>query len=312
MAGVHGGGGTDAMPAVTVVVPTRNRRAFLEEAVASVLAQGQESWELVVVDDASEDDTWAWLRGLSDERVRSLRLECLSERSVARNRGLAEVRSEFVLFLDDDDRLLPDALAQLVAAVAEHPDAVAAVGARRRFGPGDSGVRIGHPQRRSKRVVWPELLAGWSAVPGQCLFRTALVRGVGGFPARLPTEDRELWLSLATLGPAVLCPAVVLEYRAHVGQWRPSQIVQLREEVSHEFIGRLPPERRGEARRIRAAGRRWHEAEIAREGGSHGTALILYARAALASPRLLRSPIVWPALYHGSADALRGLFFVRR
>src|SRR5437016_5583373 len=87
-------------PLVTVVIPTRNRLRYLEEAIESVRRQTYPNWELVVVDDASEDGTWEWLQMLVDPRIHALRQPQHRERSAARNRGLAEARGEYVLFLD--------------------------------------------------------------------------------------------------------------------------------------------------------------------------------------------------------------------
>jgi hypothetical protein len=86
------------LPRVTVVIPTRNRLRLLREAIESVERQSLSEWELVVVDDASEDDTPTWLEGQRNPRIRRVRLDEHSERSAARNRGLREARGETVLF----------------------------------------------------------------------------------------------------------------------------------------------------------------------------------------------------------------------
>src|SRR6266516_2009038 len=116
------------MPRVEIVVPTRDRRALLHEALESIAHQTFEDWALVVVDDASTDDTAGWLglRAARDKRVRFLRLESHSERAAARNRGLEAVTAEFVLFLDDDDRLTQRALERLVGGLSRHREAVEA------------------------------------------------------------------------------------------------------------------------------------------------------------------------------------------
>src|SRR5580658_1881005 len=98
---------------ISVIIPTRNRLAYLKEAVASVLAQDHRDREVVVVDDASEDGTWAWLSSLTDPDVRVLRMEQHGERSAARNLGLNYAQGKYVLFLDHDDLLAPSALSYL-------------------------------------------------------------------------------------------------------------------------------------------------------------------------------------------------------
>ena len=90
-------------PDVSVVIATRDRRAMLAEAMESVVAQTRVHWELLVVDDASTDDTWAYLDSRREVSVRCFRQESHAERSAARNLGLAHARGRYVMFLDDDD-----------------------------------------------------------------------------------------------------------------------------------------------------------------------------------------------------------------
>ena len=120
-----------AAPVVSVVIATRNRRHLLAETIATVQEQTLGDWELIVVDDASTDDTILHLEGLDDHRLTLLRQEVHGERSAARNVGLAAARGEFVMFLDDDDLLRPSALADLVRALRAQPHALAASGACR-------------------------------------------------------------------------------------------------------------------------------------------------------------------------------------
>src|SRR5215472_9662532 len=99
------------MPLLSVVLPTRNRPRLLARAAASVLAQDVGSLELVVVDDASTDDTPDVLDRLTglDERVRVVRTASPLGPCEARNRGLEEAEGELVSFCDDDDVWLPAA-----------------------------------------------------------------------------------------------------------------------------------------------------------------------------------------------------------
>src|SRR5262245_26551242 len=99
---------TEAAPLVSVVIPCYNQAHFLREAIESVRAQTYPAVEIVVVDDGSADDTSAVAAGYPGVR-------CLRQQNqglaVARNRGLAISRGDLAVFLDADDRLLPDAIA---------------------------------------------------------------------------------------------------------------------------------------------------------------------------------------------------------
>ncbi|MBR4651739.1 MAG: glycosyltransferase family 2 protein [Kiritimatiellae bacterium] len=110
---------------ISVVIPTYNRSEMVCACVDSVLAQEGASFEVIVVDDCSPDDTGARMsaRFGGDGRVRYMRNERNSFQTVSRNRGARVARGRHVLFLDDDNILRPGALAELLACFARHPDA---------------------------------------------------------------------------------------------------------------------------------------------------------------------------------------------
>ncbi len=114
-------------PNVTLVTPTRNRRHTIARAVRSVLAQTHGDWELVVVDDASTDDTAEIVRGFGDARIRYVVEREHVGVTAAKNRGLDEARGAFIGILDSDDELVPHALDTLLGAldrVDERLDAI--------------------------------------------------------------------------------------------------------------------------------------------------------------------------------------------
>ncbi len=248
------GSAEPAPPSVAVVIPTRNRLDFLRESVASVQAQSLERWELVVVDDASDDGTFAWLEGLDDRRVRAVRQTERSERSAARNRGLAEVQARYVVFLDDDDLLAPRALEALVDALAAHPDGVVAAGTKVVFDEAGNRKTWRHPRRTVVRDPFDDVLFGWIVSPGECAFRVDALRAVGGWRAGLSHgEDQELWLRLASEGPAVVIPPVVLEYRRHGAQARIENAEALEDETRAPFLAATAGRRRSRSARTMRA-----------------------------------------------------------
>jgi glycosyltransferase involved in cell wall biosynthesis len=98
-------------PDVSVVIPTYNRRQYLEHSIDSCYVGNEDiEVEVVVVDDGSTDDTRSFLNTLEDGRVRPV-FQKNQGASAARNRGMEEATGEYIKFLDDDDYLLPGALA---------------------------------------------------------------------------------------------------------------------------------------------------------------------------------------------------------
>lgn len=103
---------------VSIYMPTRNRRALLETAVSSVVAQTVSDWELIVVDDASTDGTDAYLAELAarDGRVKVIRQAQALGAPTARNLAISQASGAFVTGLDDDDEFLPHRLEVFLGA----------------------------------------------------------------------------------------------------------------------------------------------------------------------------------------------------
>src|SRR3954468_14064804 len=114
----------DLRPKVSIVIPTRDRAALLGETIESVLAQSYRNWEAIVVDDNSTDGTVELMRAYEqqDDRIKFSQLApARSGAPAARNHGVALASGEFVIFLDSDDLLAPDCLAQRVNLMFARP-----------------------------------------------------------------------------------------------------------------------------------------------------------------------------------------------
>jgi glycosyltransferase involved in cell wall biosynthesis len=94
------------MPEISVIVPVHNAEKYLKKCVESVQKQTFPDWELLLVDDASSDGSWALCSELAaaDSRIRTFRLKKNGGVSKARNFGLSEAQGAWVAFLDVDDR----------------------------------------------------------------------------------------------------------------------------------------------------------------------------------------------------------------
>jgi len=117
---------------ITVVLPTHNRCELLQRAIDSVRGQTYPNWELVVVDDGSDDETAGVLERArsQDARIVTARLDPAEGASQARNRALDLARGDLVVYLDDDNRFDPDWLRAVAWAFTEYPDVNVAYGAR--------------------------------------------------------------------------------------------------------------------------------------------------------------------------------------
>jgi len=113
----------DDKPLISVVMPVLNRIDTIQAAVDSVLEQTYPNFELVIVDDGSEDGTFELLKGISDERIILLRNDSCQGVSNARNRALAVARGKYIAYLDSDNLWDPKYLAAMIGAFLKLPDA---------------------------------------------------------------------------------------------------------------------------------------------------------------------------------------------
>jgi glycosyltransferase involved in cell wall biosynthesis len=210
-------------PRFTVVVPTCRRPHLLGRALASVLAQTWEDWELVVVDDVGDEATRALVaeRAERDPRFRYTASAPSGGRSpggpaVARNAGIEVARGEYIAFLDDDDELLPEMLATVhrhIAArrpplgflwcalrmVRDLPESEELI-EERTWGPhfdrpADAPPRTSDEQRRAEYDA-SRIGTGFGLV-----VRRDLLQEIGGFDASLGfAEDTDLLLRLVATG----------------------------------------------------------------------------------------------------------------
>ncbi|MDP3722460.1 MAG: glycosyltransferase family 2 protein [Candidatus Omnitrophota bacterium] len=109
-------------PRVTVLLPVYNGMPYLAEAIESVLAQTFTDFELLIIDDASTDESVACIQRYPDPRIRLVRNERNMGQVWSLNRGLVLARAPYLARLDQDDRCLPDRLRQQVAVLDRHAD----------------------------------------------------------------------------------------------------------------------------------------------------------------------------------------------
>jgi glycosyltransferase involved in cell wall biosynthesis len=200
---------------VSVVIPCHNQAGFLSEAIRSVHAQTLPAGEIIVIDDGSTDGSRAVAAGNAEVTVISQPQRGLA---AARNRGLAESRGSFVVFLDADDRLLPEALRANLEQLAGHPSCALAAG-HCRIIDGGGGVVAEYPQRVASGDLYLELAKGnFIAMPGTVMYRRSAVEKLGGFDSSVDAAaDYDLYLRVALHFGIVVHASLIGEYRWHGG-----------------------------------------------------------------------------------------------
>jgi len=204
MAVRHRPGTHDSGVTVSVVIPCYNYARFLRQSVESVLAQDAVTVDVIVVDDASSDDSLALARELAagDPRVRVLANEQNLGAVGTFNRGLEHAAGEFLVRLDADDLLTPGSLKRAVDVMRSLPEVGLVYGHPIHF----SGQRL-PPARTEAR--WLTVWAGRDWLSARCIdgtnvitapeavMRRSVVDVVGGQRALAHTHDMEMWLRVA-------------------------------------------------------------------------------------------------------------------
>lgn len=109
------------MPTVSVIIPTYNRATLLGRAIQSVLAQTYQDFELIIVDDASTDDTESLVKSFNSEKIRYIRHRKNKGVSAARNTGIRSAKGDYIALQDSDDEWMPEKLEKQMRAFATAP-----------------------------------------------------------------------------------------------------------------------------------------------------------------------------------------------
>jgi len=200
-------------PRVSMVMPVHNGARWLAEAIASVLRQDLTDFELILVDDASRDDSPAIMAdaAMRDPRVRLLRLDTNIGLPAALNHGFAAARGDLHSWTSDDNLLRPQMLTRLVATLDAHPAADIVHADFTLID--DVGTELG----RSRAGPVERLLYGNNV--GACfLYRSRVTEALGGYDTSLfGVEDYDFWLRAARRFTFVALHEDLYVYRKHGG-----------------------------------------------------------------------------------------------
>ncbi|MEO7741970.1 MAG: glycosyltransferase family 2 protein [Usitatibacter sp.] len=199
---------------MTVAMVTYNSRAYVADAIASVLGQHFEDFELLICDDASTDGTWELITSCSDRRVRALRNPINIGEYPNRNQALARARGKYLIFIDGDDHLYPHGLGIMAEALDRFPDAAFA-----------------SAQPPSDKFIYPLPLTSYEFYAcqflgpditamnfTQLLFRVAPLRAAGGFDPAYRSGDTHIQFVLGLTHACVLIANGLAWWRRRPGQ----------------------------------------------------------------------------------------------
>lgn len=205
------------MPLVSIILTTCNRPEWLREAVASVVAQTFWDWQLTVINNGGADTDLTEISGLMWPKICVTKTEPCTI-GAARNIGAEYSLADYLLFLDDDDVLMPDAIENLI----RRPQLVGSYGLPVLLD--TAGNRISEPinNRPPGALLHLSDLSGninMVTPPGCALIRRSAFEAAGGWDeSGHVRESVELFFRLLKQGSMACVPQAVIGYRQHEGQ----------------------------------------------------------------------------------------------
>ncbi len=187
------------IPKVSIIVPTYNRIDFLKECLQSIEEQTFRDYEVIVIDDASADETEEFCR--STPEIQYIRLQQNEGVSKARNVGIRSALGHYICFLDSDDLWQEKKLEAQTTWMESHPDCMAIhtdeIWIR-------NGRRVNPMNRHAKYggYIFEHCLPLCVVSPSSVMLRATLLEKVGLFDESLPAcEDYDLWLRISASYP---------------------------------------------------------------------------------------------------------------
>jgi GT2 family glycosyltransferase len=229
----------------SVIVPTYNRRELLAQTLRSVCGQVFRDYEVIVVDDGSDDGTEEWIR------TQGSSIRFLQQRhggpGAARNLALQHATGDYIAFLDSDDLWFPWSLQLYAQAILNHSNPAFITGKVQRFH--DESELAGVRQEELETLAFADYLSSgdqwrWYGL-SSFVIKRELIQATGGFPQEaINGEDSDLALRLGTAqGFIQITAPTMFGYREHAGGIRHVAGKNLAGDlhrISQEEAGRYP------------------------------------------------------------------------
>jgi glycosyltransferase involved in cell wall biosynthesis len=189
------------MPKVSVIIPTHNRERYLRRAIQSVLEQSFQDFEIIIVDDASSDDTPQMVQTIGEPRIRYFRHDNNRGEAGSRNTGVQNAVGEYIAFLDDDDAWLPQKLARQVYLLDNTPLQVGAVYTSFLMIDWETARVLGKWKAEKRGNIYSDLSEqNWIGIPSTVLLRRQCFEKVGLFDETVEFGlDYDMWVRVARL-----------------------------------------------------------------------------------------------------------------
>lgn len=202
------------LPQISICLPFYNAEAYIGEAIESVLNQTFRSFEFILLNDGSTDNSLAIVERFNDERIRCI--ECKHDFINSLNTGIESSRGKYIARMDADDIMMPDRLQLQFDFMEAHPDIAVCGGGMRFFGNGTGETT---PQTFPFEISNSLIISCPLAHPTVLMRRSVLMEHNIRYDADyLYAEDYKLWTEIVKYGKLSNIPQIVLKYRLSTSQ----------------------------------------------------------------------------------------------
>jgi hypothetical protein len=208
-------------PMVSVIMPLHNGERYVRQAIESLCAQTYPDWELIVVDDASTDNSYAIARSFKSPKIKTIRTDRNLGHAAAANRAIGISSGAYIARLDCDDVCLPQRLEKQVNFLQRHAS-IGVIGARAQTLDDNGCVVMEKPTphpfpEEPSHIAW-RLLWHNCIVHSSVMLRKESFNEAGGYDETFwYASDHELWSRMSFFSEFCQLPEVLVQYRQHGG-----------------------------------------------------------------------------------------------
>ena len=205
-------------PKVSIILPTYNRADLIMETIQSILSQTYQNWELLVIDDGSDDNTAEIISQVNDERIKYFFAGRIGIGSKIKNIGLEKATGELVAFIDSDDLWAQTKLEKQVIALQQYPEAGFSLTGGYNFRELKEPLEYFYKQREGVRygnMVIPFFKSEVAATLPTLIIRKKCLQITGGFDETNPLSDVGFILNLASHFMAIILYEPLFYRRLH-------------------------------------------------------------------------------------------------
>lgn len=205
-------------PKVSILITTYNGEKYIAETIESIFRQSWQNWELIIIDDGSEDNTCDIIAKIKDERVHLFRAGRIGINGKIKNIGLEKISGELIAFIDHDDLWHPSKLEKQIIALQEYPEAGFCLTGGYNFKTKEEPLEYFNKQKnglRFENIFLPIFRSEISIWTQALLIRREAIKEVGPFSETSLFADPEFMFRIAYHCKAIVLYEPLFYHRLH-------------------------------------------------------------------------------------------------